>query len=484
MIIVSITGPSMQDALAQMRQSRRYADMFELRLDVIHRPNIAALIAASPKPTIATCKPVREGGMFEGAERERIEMLEIASVFGATYVDVELDMSPRLLQEFIRRKHETKVIVSKHLPSAEPVNIPALYRRLSASGADVVKLAFIAADAADNRHAFDFLGLARRDRQKAVAVAMGDAGEASRILYRKFGGWATYAAPESGPSAAPGQIPARQLREVYRSHVVNRYTRVFGVVGGPVRHSKGVFIHNPLFRRFGMNGVYCRFPVADLPGFMKRMASLLSGFSVTIPHKEAIVRHLHRLDAAARAIGAVNTVLIRNGRLLGTNTDAPGALDAIESVCRVAGKRVLVLGAGGAARAIAYEAKRRGAKVSVANRTLSRARALCRDLGVVMVKLGRVTPGSFDIVANATPVGMAPNDGHTPIPKRLLKGKVVFDAVYNPPITRLLREARSANARIVPGAEMYINQAILQFKLYTGKTPSPGTMRKLLEVAE
>lgn len=470
----------MNDALMQVAGSSKYADMFEFRLDLIPQPNIARLLNSTRKPRIVTCRPEWEGGSFMGAERKRIEMLEMASAFGADYVDIELNVNPRTLQEFIRRKKDTKVIVSVHLFDADLFDVTKIYKALVATGADVLKFAFTSRDAADNHLAFRFLSLAKQDAQKAVSIAMEECGEASRALYRKFGGWATYASPEAGAGVLPGQIPARELKDLYRADRLTSSTKIYGVIGHPLGQSKGVYLHNPLFRRAGRNAVYCRFPVTDLDRFMKFVAPFLSGFSVTIPHKQSIIKHLDAIDPTAKAIGAVNTVIRRGGKLCGTNTDATGALDAIERVTKVKGKRVLVIGGGGAARAIAYEAKRRGAEVLIANRTERKAKLLAKEFGVRMVRMAELRWADFDILVNATSVGMFPHVDESPVPKAILKRKTIFDAVYNPPMTRLLREAKRVGARVIQGTEMYLNQAALQSELHTGVKPKAATMRKLI----
>lgn len=481
MIIVSITGPTMQDALAQANASERYADMFEFRLDLIVRPNIAALLASTRKPTIVACRPVWEGGGFSGTERERISMLELASVFGATYVDIELNANPRIVNDFISRQNETKVIASLHLLDGSLFDVRRVYQALHNTGADVIKLAFEVEDAYENRLAFDFLSRARKDKQKAIAVAIGEAGEASRILYKKFGGWATYASSELGGSAASGQISASILKRLYRADKLSPSTKVYGVVGNPIRQSKGVFIHNPLFQAARLNAVYSRFKVENLELFIRRIVPEMQGFSVTIPHKQNIMKYVDQIDSTAKGIGAVNTVVRRGSTLKATNTDAVGALDAIENVVSVKGKRMLILGAGGAARAIAYEAKRRGAHVMISSRNDGKARRLAADFGLEFVKRNNADNAEFDILVNATPVGMTPHDHESPVPKSMLKRKVVFDAVYNPPLTRLLRDAKSVGAKTIPGTEMYLNQAALQSKLYTGRKPNTKLIRKLLQ---
>ena len=480
MIVVSITGPGMTDALAQITASAGYADMFEFRLDLIGGLNLSALMTSAQSPVIATCRPVWEGGSFAGSEDERVNLLIAASVLGADFVDLELHARRAFREEFLRRRGDSQVIISHHVPVEKDFNVKSLYRRLHDTGADVLKMAFTAHDACDNRRAIEFLALAREDRQPAIAIAMGEAGEPSRVLYRKFGGWATYAAPENGAGSAPGQIPASVMKRVYRTHTITPRTKIFGVVGNPLKQSKGIYVHNEVFRRAEANAVYCKFTVENLPAFMTDIAPMLHGFSVTTPHKQDILFHLDRIEPAARKIGAVNTVIRRAGILTGSNTDADAALDAIEAVEPVKGKTVLVAGAGGAARAIVYESLRRDANVVVVNRTAEKAQRLAQEFRAQSVPIDQIRSVRFDVFVNATTVGMFPEVEATPIPAEILRGKIVFDAVYNPPMTKLLTDASAIGATVISGVEMYLNQAARQAALFTRKKPDPVVMRRVL----
>lgn len=483
MIIVSITGPGMKDALEQIAVSSHFADMFELRLDMIQEPPLGMMMAATGKPIIATCRPHREGGEFRGTESERVDILHAAAELCAAYVDIEVNADAGI----IRRLHGDgrRLILSYHHNGNGKLDIARMYRRMRSTHAHVLKLAYTAEDCADIQYAFEFLQLAKQDKQKAVAIAMGEFGEPTRILYKKFGGWATYASAGVGLSAAPGQIPAAELRGLYRSERISGRTKVFGVIGNPLKQSKGIYLHNPLFQKAQKDAVYCRFQVRDLNSFMERVAPVLNGFSVTIPHKQTIIKYLDRIDPTAKAIGAVNTVIRKAGTLYGTNTDAPGALDAIEKVVKVKGKSMLIAGAGGAARAIAFEARQRGATVCLTNRTESTGRKLATEFNVDFVSKTELlraarTGVRYDIIVNATSVGMTPHVNASPLLKSILKKAIVFDAVYNPPMTKLLRDAKNAGAQIVQGTEMYFNQAALQFELYAGVKPGISTMRKIL----
>jgi 3-dehydroquinate dehydratase/shikimate dehydrogenase len=481
MIIVSVTGPTVRDALKQIQRSVRFADLFELRLDMISKPDIPRLISATRKPVIATCRPVWEGGRYRGSEQSRVTVLEEAAASGAAYIDLELAVAREAIQRFRRASAGPRIICSRHIYSPQRFSVRTAYRQLSSVGADVIKLAYTAGDACDNRFAAEFLALARGGKARAIAVAMGPYGEPSRILYRKFGGWATFASPEEGSESAPGQIPAGLMKGLYRADRLTRRARVFGVVGNPLTQSKGIYVHNAMLG--DDDAVYCRFLVRQLGRFMREFAPYLHGFSVTIPFKEEIMRYLSRVDRSAKPIRAVNTVVRRRGGFWGTNSDAPGAMDAIETAVSVRGRTVLIVGAGGTARAIAYEAKKRGAEVIIANRTVEKGERLAREFGLGFVRMKEIRGVSFDILVNATSVGMVPNAGASPVPSEILRHKIVLDAVYNPPRTKLLRDAEAKGSRVVGGAEMFLNQAAIQSLLFTGRIPNMARMRRVLHRA-
>jgi 3-dehydroquinate dehydratase/shikimate dehydrogenase len=407
--------------------------------------------------------------------------LKQAALLGAAYIDLELAAGRKALGLFLHRRQGSRLIVSRHFFGMRPSRPERVYHALRATGADVIKMAYDATDGWENVLALEFLSRARRDRAKGVAIAMGEAGEASRILYRKFGGWATYAAPETGAAAALGQLPASALRQIFRASSCDRRTRVFGLVGNPVSQSKGFLLHNRLFAHYGLNAVYCRFLTRDLEKFFRELMPYLHGCSVTTPFKQSAVRHV-RADVGAKAIGALNTIYRRGSVVVGSNCDAPAALDALRRSVR--GKRVLVLGAGGAARAVVYEAVRRGARVTVANRTPEKASSLAREFGVEAVSLAALEPARYDVVINSTSAGMVPQTEATAISGRAFRGALVMDAVYTPPVTRFLMEAQGAGARVVGGMEMFLRQAVAQFELFVRVRPALSVARRLVRSAQ
>jgi shikimate dehydrogenase len=252
--------------------------------------------------------------------------------------------------------------------------------------------------------------------------------------------------------------------------IIDQYTEVYGVIGNPVRHSLSPAIHNAAFRGKGVNAIYLAFEITDLKDCIKGIHSLgIKGLSVTIPFKSDIILLLDEMDDLARRIRAVNTVVNKEGRLIGYNTDAIGALKALEEKIEVSDKRAVIIGAGGAARAIGYILKQKGAEVIIANRSLDRGMGLCRELDCEFIKFDKLPYTDTDILINTTPVGMLPHVDSSPVPENVFKeGMVVMDIIYNPFKTRFLAMAETRGCQIINGLPMFIYQGAEQFRLWTG----------------
>jgi 3-dehydroquinate dehydratase/shikimate dehydrogenase len=325
---------------------------------------------------------------------------------------------------------------------------------------------------------------------------MGDIGTPSRILGPKFGAPFTYATFHHERALAPGQLSYEHMMNLYRHNNIKPETAVYGVIADPIGHSLSPQIHNVAFGDKDIDAVYVPFrvPSDTLGQFIEDVPRLgIRGLSVTIPHKEAIAKYLTKVDPAVKGIGAVNTVLFKGDEVLGYNTDYKAAMDCLENALGgiappntpspLKNRKVVVLGAGGVARAVMYGLYRRGAKVTIAGRTRSRAQVLAEQFG------GRCVDWSArhidaDIVINCTPIGMHPNVDESPFNKSHLKpSMVVFDTVYNPGSTLLLKEAKAHGCRPVMGTEMFVGQAGLQFSLFTGKQPPLQLMAETLKRA-
>ena len=436
----------------------------EYRLDYLPEgTDVAAVVRARPGPIIATVRRPEDGGRWTGDESRRRALLAACIDAGAEYVDLEPDAAAA-----ISRRGTTRRIVSMHDFQGVPHDLETVHARLSACDADVVKLAVTARSAVDNLRV---LRLVARSPIPTAGLCMGAAGAPSRVLGAKFGAPFSYAAASEATAVAPGQLSFDVLRDLYRYEAITRSTPVACVIGDPIGHSKSPLLHNRALAAAGVDGVYVAFRVApdELDEFVRGAQSLgFRGLSVTIPHKEAVLRHVSRLEPAARAIGAVNTLVFEpDGAIAGCNTDESGALDALEAVAPVRGKQALVLGAGGAARGIIHGLIRRGAAVAVTNRSRARADELAATMPVEVVEWESRHAHVFDVLVNCTSVGMHPEVDATPFDaEHLPPGALVFDTVYNPVETRLLREAQARGCRKVVGTEMFVRQAARQFEMF------------------
>jgi len=471
MICIPITARSAEDTVSEMISASKYADIVELRIDYIPElQNAEACIEESlkrkTKPVIITNRPEREGGKFNGSEQDRLHLLQKAIDLGADYVDVEYDSIKQ-----ITRQNSSKIIISHHNFKETPHNLSKIYDDICQQKPDIVKIVTYANDITDNIRIFELLKSAK---VPTISFCMGELGYISRILTSKFGGFLTFASLEKGKESAPGQLTADELSKIYHVKDINRETKLYGIIGNPVSHSMSPAIHNAAFTEKGINNVYVPLKIAKIETFMKECRKIdFQGFSVTIPHKESVLPFLDDLDHTARKIGAINTIVNRNGKLTGYNTDCMAAVMGLEYSMKEANetlnnKKVSIIGAGGAARAIAFGLKEKGCDITIFNRTTERAEKLSHDVLCRFESFGEIHKLDSDILINTTSIGMFPDVNQTPVPKNILKkGMIVFDAVYNPIETRLLREANENGCHTVNGLSMFINQAAEQFRLWT-----------------
>jgi 3-dehydroquinate dehydratase / shikimate dehydrogenase len=326
---------------------------------------------------------------------------------------------------------------------------------------------------ADNISMIRFLAR-EGDRHPVVGMCMGEQGLISRILGVRAGSAFTFASAASGQETAPGQVTAQQLRTVYRIEQLDVATRVYGVVGDPIGHSLSPVIMNAAFRRENVNAVYLALHAKTLKDLLTCVREIpIYGVSVTMPYKESMLAHLDNTDSHTTKIGACNTVVrAQDGKLYGFNTDTAGIIRPLERrLSTIEGARILVLGAGGAARAAVFGLKERGAEVYILNRSLAHAKKLAHQARARIMKRTDLKKAAFDVIINATPVGMG-NSRETPLQDKEINARYLFDMVYDPPETRLMKLAKERGAQIIPGIEMFVHQAARQFEIWTGK-PAP-----------
>jgi 3-dehydroquinate dehydratase/shikimate dehydrogenase len=489
MICVSIGRGRHRHVIAEHRHlAENGIRLVELRLDLIQGDvQVKRLLSERPCPAIATCRRIADGGRWEKSEEQRLLVLRTAIVEGADYVDLEDDIATQ-----VPRYGNTKRIVSHHDFRKTPPDLAALHKRLVGMDADIVKIATMANHPTDNLR---MLEMVRASKVPTVGICMGDIGVPTRVLAGRMGAPFTFATFHEDRVLAPGQIGWRQMRDVYRYDSITPKTSIYGVVADPVAHSLSPVVHNAALAAEGIDAVYLPFrvPAEQIGEFLSGAGRWpLSGLSVTIPHKEAVLPFATVKDDLVAAIGAANTLAFKAGGVSASNTDATAAVESLEAAIReqdeasdgFAVRTAIVLGAGGAARAVAFALRRRGIDVTVASRTLERSKRIAAEVGCKAVDWAARYRLPYDCLVNATPVGMHPNVDETPFDKEHLRSyMVVFDTVYNPENTLLVKEARSSGCKIVTGVDMFVRQAAIQFRIWHDREPPHQVMREALKRA-
>ena len=467
---MTVIGRDVEAIRAARQAAEPDGDLVELRLDSMVRPDPEAALAGRLKPAIVTCRPLREGGMFDGSEEERLRILTRAHELGAEFIDVEWDAE---VESLITSRAGRGIIVSRHDFSGTPDDTGAVLARLRAKGGEIVKLA------ATTERPSDLLSLLKAGPGdgSSIVIGMGGAGMATRILADRFGSRWTYA----GPAIAPGQITAARLQQEFRFRRIRRDAAIYMVLGRPVTGSLSPAMHNAGFAALGLNAAYVPLDARDLHGLRELGEAIdLRGASVTIPYKREVMALLDVVEPTAAAAGAVNTIAVRdrgsngrgNGRWIGMNTDADGFLEPLRArMPDLRGRRATVLGAGGAARGVGLALRREGAAVSIAARRPDAARDVAAAIGADTT-VWPPRAGSWDVLVNATPVGSRGVPG-SPF-EGPFDGALVYDLVYDPDPTELMVSARAAGCTVIGGLAMLVAQAERQFEIWTGQRPPGG----------
>ena len=458
MIAIPIVASTVKEALKDIRKSN--ADLVELRLDFIKDINTSRLekLLRTNRKAIVTDR------------KKRHELIKKAIELKAGFIDLDISLGEKSIKNIIKEKQNTRIIVSFHnFKKTDRKEINARYSQIKKLNPDIIKIVTYANSIEDNLIILGLIKKAKKQKIKIIALCMGEKGQISRILSVPFGAFLTFGSLEKGKESAPGQIQAKALKEIYHVNELKN-PKIFGLLGNPVSHSKGYIFHNRKFKN--SEKIYVNFLVNDISSFIRKFKPIISGLSITIPFKRKVIRLLDKVGPLAKKIGAVNTVIKKKNKLIGYNTDITGAIKAISSKTRIKGKNVLLLGAGGVARAIAYGIVNEGGNLIIINRTEKKAKNLSKELNCSSAALKELPKLSYiDIIINATSIGMEPNIENTPIKKKILrkiskKNALVFDSVYTPKTTKLLKQAEKLGFITVSGYDMFINQAEEQARLF------------------
>ncbi|MFH1372056.1 MAG: shikimate dehydrogenase [Planctomycetota bacterium] len=506
-LAVPISAKNLNEAEEQIKAASSVgAEILELRTDfLVHlSADIALQVINAAKqlapslPVIVTCRDYHQGGALRHTNQLRADVLAAAVRAGADFIDVEYD---NFLSVAFRGKisialsagANTRLILSAHNFQTKFKNIKKLYWEIvNASTGVIPKLVYSAHHIND---CFDILDLLHDRKEDMIAFCMDEPGFITRVLAKKFNGFITFASINEKIATAPGQPTVAQLKNIFRWDSINAQTELYGVIGSPVVHSLSPDVHNACFAEAGLNKVYLPLLVAGgQTGFSPFLDNILSrpwldfrGFSITIPHKENALNYVISkqgvIDPLAEKIGAANTIVIDGSKLSAYNTDCAAALDSVASALGIerAGLKkmpVAVIGAGGVARAIVAGLAEAKAKVKIYNRTVERAKKLAREFKCDYAGLDGLRKLKAKLVINCTSIGMHPNTNATPVDERFLKKDMaVFDTVYNPAETLLLKQAKQIGCRTISGLDMFISQAAKQFKLFTGKEAKLDLLR-------
>jgi 3-dehydroquinate dehydratase/shikimate dehydrogenase len=469
LLCVTVTAATTAE-LRQQRDAVADADLVELRLDSVSDPSVAGALAGRTRPVIITCRPAWEGGEFRGSEEERKRILAEGLSQGAEYVDIEWRAH---FDDLIAQSAGRRIVLSAHDYHGVPIDLNARVHAMRSTGAEVVKMAATLTSLSDCVP-LQRLGADSGRQRGLVLIGMGPYGLSTRVLAGRFGSIWTYA----GALTDIGQLSAHSLLKDYHFRSIEDTTEFYGVAGGSVLHSVSPAMHNAAFRAARVDAVYLPLPAVSAADFAKFGRALgISGASVTIPLKVSLFDQVDEVYSVARRIGAINTIRVENGRWIGGNTDASGFLEPLQERVTLTGLRASVLGAGGAARAVTVALASSGCSVRVHARNRQQAEETAM---LTSVELGPwpPAPDSWDLLINCTPVGMYPRVDETPIPADQLTGRYVYDLVYNPSVTRLLRDAAAHGCQTIGGLEMLVAQAREQFQWWVGTRPQAGVMRE------
>ncbi len=509
MICVTVSRPRHRFMLAECKgMSSRGADLVELRIDSLQTAvNLKLLLTDRPCPVIVTCRRPSDGGNYKRPESERLVLLRTAVFEGADYVDLEYDIVNQ-----VPRYGKTKRIVSYHNFKETPDNLEKIIEQMKQSDADYLKVCTMANSPSDNVR---MLHLIEQSTIPMIGFCMGEFGIPSRILCGAYGSPWTYACAESENAVAPGQIPFDQLKDLYQYNYIKRKTPVYGVIADPVGHSMSPLIHNSAYVDQEVDAVYVPFKVLpeQLEHFITQDAESLNvhGLSVTIPHKEAVIPFLNQRHPSIDKIGACNTIVYKEGQRLGYNTDYQASMDAISGIfnwqeplkivesddssfgrCEqepLAGKTVLMLGAGGVGKALAIGLRLRGAELFITDIDAERAAALASRVEGHSIDWENRNTLNFDLMVNCTPVGMYPKVDASPYNSEWMKDSTAarplgaFDCVYNPEQTLFLKSAQEHGWKIASGLDMFARQAQLQYELFLEQPGPAEVMRNAVRKA-
>lgn len=515
MICIPVTSPVKKDALHAIEKSCRFADLIELRMDLIGKGNLAELISAvrnhsDSVQVIVTCRKKEEAALTGKqasvknavkSKEEKMALLKEAIELAADFIDIELAEGSEAINELkafaAKKGGKTNLIVSCHNLEETPalVKLKEIFHQCVKFKPSIVKIVTTARNIEDNLITLNLISFARERSQKIISLCMGEKGGISRAIAPFMGSYLSFATLEREGRSAPGQYTVHEMNQFHEWFNGKRNEtfipalslqklppKNYVLFGNPVGHSLSPLMHNAALKKMGIDENYNACGVQDIGEAMAGLRGMnIRGASVTIPFKVAVMEYLDDIDDDALEIGAVNTIVNHNGRLTGYNTDWMGLVLTLKKAMTIRNKTFVIIGAGGTARAAAYGIIKEGGIPVIVNRTSEKGKILSTKLNCFFYPLSEAGRIKADCLINTTSAGMYPHQDKSPVNARALAGyQYVMDVIYNPLMTKLLADARKQNCKILSGLDMFVHQGAEQLRLWTGMEPPRALMKKVI----
>jgi 3-dehydroquinate dehydratase/shikimate dehydrogenase len=485
-LCVSLLPQNIQQ-VQQLISGTDEADLVELRLDVLGKIPFSEILEKINKPLIITIRESEEGGIWKGSRKEKIEILNDAIKAGVHYLDIEWKEAPELLNQ-LKLGNNTELILSYHADTNDLDKLKQTLREMLVLPAYIYKLVYKAGSLNDCVTIFPLIHMVKNSGKRCVIHAMGESGQVSRMIGALAGNAWTYVSHPDFPVTAEGQIGLDMARHKYFLHEKSRNTRIIGLLGFPIKQSSGWKLHNRLLHEVSTDipekrdaFLYLNLPAEDFDGFWKIWSEYLDGLSITIPHKKNIINHLNYRGKSVDLSGACNTAIKRDNYWYGFNTDFLAIFELLKECALSEQEIALVYGTGATARStIAAMQQLHVKEIFLTGRNDQKGQALAEEFGIRFQTLDQLNGNSFSAIFQTTPVGMYPQNKEAPPLIDILKpGMLVFDVIYNPPITHFLEQASEIGCRIISGEMMYLRQAYRQFELFSGYQTSLEMVEKI-----
>lgn len=458
----------MNEALKSLNHFTKSRELVEVRINNLKNLNLSRLLSLPRPEIILTYQWKSNADNFNRSFEKYYTLLQNAVNHGVEYIDVEMSIWEKITKRFrLEKINIPELICSYHNYKKTPKNLHSIYEKMRRLNPDIIKIATKANNISDNRIIFDILNEAKDDKKKVIGICMGEYGEISRIIGGKFGSYLGYTHPEEKRETAPGQFSYDQMKYLFRTDRITRKTKIFGLIGNPVKYSKGIYYHNKIFSQNNIDAVYINILVDNLSEFFSSIMEYISGISVTMPFKSEVVKYIDRIENGAKELKIINTILRKKGNLIGYNSDLYAIKNIFKKINVNKNVRIIILGTGNMSRTILFACHIFGAKPVIVSRNIKKSRELANNFNCDFSDYKNINGDYCDLLINTTPVGMGTKYRMPPISSSIFyKKPIVIDVIANPPHTKFIATAERFNCKTITGDKIFTLQARYQSSLF------------------